>query len=60
MSYIGSPGSGMYNQDDYDFDEDRYDDEEHENDEPDETDEGNLNFPLVYILRKQLNKLNFP
>lgn len=29
----------MYNQDDYDFDEDRYDDEEHENDEPDETDE---------------------
>lgn len=44
MSYLGSPYSTAFHQDDYEFNEDRFDDQEEdrENEEPhpDESDEG--------------------
>lgn len=52
MSYLGSPYSSAYLQDDYEFDDDRYDDEDdRENDEPqDESDEGKRHFFFIYIV----------
>lgn len=40
MSYIGSPYSNLYGQDEYEFDDHYEEDDDRENEEPDDSDEG--------------------